>query len=172
MSPSEIRLPADALVLLVGPSGCGKSTWARRHFRDTQIVSSDECRRLVSDDEADQDATLQAFRVLHAILRGRMSLGRLAIADATNLRVHARERLRGIAAEHGRPVIALVFDVSLDACLRRAAGRARQVSTEVIRSQHEMLQREKPRLEEEGYAVIFHLRERRSLTPGGEPATE
>lgn len=94
----ELRIPKGALVLLVGAAGCGQSTWARRHFRAAEVVSSDECRRLVSDDEGDQTVNGLAFPVFHAIIRGRLALGRLAVADSTNLHPHARERLREIAA--------------------------------------------------------------------------
>ena len=80
----ELEIPPDALVVLVGPSGCGKSTFARRWFRETEVVSSDECRRLVSDDAADQSVSREAFAVFYAILRGRLAAGRVAVADATS----------------------------------------------------------------------------------------
>ena len=60
-------VPVDALVLLVGPAGAGKSTWARGRFRRSQVVSSDDLREMVSDDATDQDATRDAFAILHAI---------------------------------------------------------------------------------------------------------
>lgn len=49
----ELRIPNLSLVVLVGPSGSGKSTFARRHFRPTEVLSSNFCRGLVSDDEND-----------------------------------------------------------------------------------------------------------------------
>jgi protein phosphatase len=61
----NISIPELSLVLLVGPSGSGKSTFARKHFLATEVVSSDFCRALVSDDENDQSATSDAFDVLH-----------------------------------------------------------------------------------------------------------
>ncbi len=36
-----LRLPELSLVLLIGPSGSGKSSFARKHFKPTEIVSSD-----------------------------------------------------------------------------------------------------------------------------------
>ncbi|HKQ89636.1 MAG TPA: AAA family ATPase, partial [Blastocatellia bacterium] len=42
------------MILLVGPSGAGKSTFAARHFKQTEIISSDGCRAMVCDDESDQ----------------------------------------------------------------------------------------------------------------------
>ena len=50
----KITIPELSLVVLMGASGCGKSTFARRHFKHTEILSSDFCRGLVSDDENDQ----------------------------------------------------------------------------------------------------------------------
>jgi protein phosphatase len=46
----NIEIPDFAFVVLVGPSGSGKSTFARTHFKPTEVVSSDQCRALVSDD--------------------------------------------------------------------------------------------------------------------------
>src|SRR5215468_7528348 len=65
--PVKITIPELSLVTLVGASGCGKSTFARQHFKPTEILSSDFCRGLVSDDENDQSATNTAFDVLHYI---------------------------------------------------------------------------------------------------------
>lgn len=154
---SELRLPTDALVVLVGASGCGKSTFARRYFGATQVVSSDECRRLVADDEGDQSASREAFAVFNAILRARMALGRLTVADATGLHPHARERLRAIAAAHRRPVVAIVFDLPLDLCLRRAAGRSRVVPLSVIARQHELLQHAREEVLREGYQRVYFV---------------
>jgi protein phosphatase len=64
-----ITVPELSLVLLVGPSGCGKSTFAKQHFKPTELLSSDYCRGLVSDDENDQTSTKEAFEVLHFIAR-------------------------------------------------------------------------------------------------------
>jgi ABC-type dipeptide/oligopeptide/nickel transport system ATPase component len=51
---TAVDIPDLALVALVGISGSGKSTFARRHFRPTQVLSSDFFRGLVADDENDQ----------------------------------------------------------------------------------------------------------------------
>jgi protein phosphatase len=81
----KINLPELSLVLLIGPSGCGKSSFARKHFLPTEIVSSDFCRSVVSDDENDQSATGDAFDLLHTIVRKRLARGRLTVVDATNV---------------------------------------------------------------------------------------
>jgi ABC-type glutathione transport system ATPase component len=57
----KLLLPELSLVALVGPSGCGKFTFARKHFKPTEILSSDFFRALISDDE-----TKDAFELLEA----------------------------------------------------------------------------------------------------------
>jgi len=39
--PVKITLPELSLVVLIGRSGCGKSTFARKHFKPTEVLSSD-----------------------------------------------------------------------------------------------------------------------------------
>ena len=58
---SKIQVPELSLVVLMGASGSGKSTFARKHFKPTEILSSDYCRGLVSDDENDQTVSKDAF---------------------------------------------------------------------------------------------------------------
>ena len=53
---SANSLPALSLVVLIGATGSGKSTFASAHFAATEVLSSDDCRALVSDDENDQSA--------------------------------------------------------------------------------------------------------------------
>src|ERR1700744_4348005 len=96
----KITIPELCLVVLIGPSGCGKSTFARRHFKSTEVISSDFCRGLVSDDENDQEATGDAFDVLNYIASKRLSRGLLTVVDATNVQEEAREPLVKLAREH------------------------------------------------------------------------
>ena len=69
----KITIPELALVMLVGASGSGKSSFGRKHFLPTEVISSDFCRGLVSNDENDQAATGDAFDLLHTIIRKRLS---------------------------------------------------------------------------------------------------
>ena len=45
-----ITIPKLSLVVLVGVTGSGKSSFAARHFRPTEVLSSDFFRGLVGDD--------------------------------------------------------------------------------------------------------------------------
>src|ERR1700731_5204755 len=107
----EIKIPELALVVLVGASGSGKSTFARTHFRSTEILSSDFCRGLVSDDENDQAATKNAFEVLHFIAGKRLAVGKLVVVDATNVQSEARKPIIELARQYHCIPVAIVFDL-------------------------------------------------------------
>ncbi len=95
-----MKIPELSLVVLIGASGSGKSTFARKHFKATEILSSDYCRGLVSDDENNQAATKEAFEVLHFIAGKRLAAGRLPVIDAPNVQPETRKPLVALAREY------------------------------------------------------------------------
>ena len=154
----NITIPDLALVLLIGPSGSGKSTFGRKHFLATEVVSSDTCRGLVSDNENDQSATKDAFALLHEILRKRLARGRLTVVDATNTQAEARKTLIALAQEFHVVPCAIVFDLPERLCQDRNALRPdRQFGPHVIRNQSAQLRRSLRGLEREGLRHIFKL---------------
>lgn len=154
----NITIPDLALLLLVGPSGSGKSTFGRKHFLTTEVVSSDVCRGLVSDNENDQSATNDAFALLHEILRKRLARGRLTVVDATNTQPEARKTLIALAQEFHVVPCAIVFDLPERLCQDRNASRPdRQFGPHVIRNQSAQLRRSMRGLEREGLRHIFKL---------------
>ena len=94
-----LRIPELSLVVMIGPSGSGKSSFARKHFQPTEVISSDYCRGLVSDDENNQKVTTEAFDVLRYIGSKRLALGNLTVVDATNVQMEARKPLVQLARE-------------------------------------------------------------------------
>ena len=156
---STIRIPELSLVVLVGVTGSGKSTFAARHFRPTEVLSSDAFRGLVGDDENDQSVTAEAFEALHVVAAKRLSLGRLAVVDATNVEPDARRPLVDLAREHHVLPVAIVLDVPEKVCAQRNAARAdRELGPGVIRRQRSSLSRSLRRLEREGFRRVFVLR--------------
>jgi len=152
-----IHLPPAALVLLIGASGSGKSTFASRHFDADAVVSSDRLRGLVAGDESDQRATDAAFNRLREWLNARLTAGGLAVVDATNVDWMQRGELIALSHKHGRPAIAIVFNLPLEVCLARNATRSRTVHASVIRRQVAQVTRDIDRLDLEGFAAVHVL---------------
>src|SRR5947207_4476273 len=138
----KISIPNLSLVVLIGPSGSGKSTFARKHFLPTEVLSSDACRGLVSDDENSQAATNDAFDVLHYIAAKRLALGRLTVIDATNVQPESRKPLVELARQYHCLPVAIVLNVPEKVCRERNAGRAdRNFGPHVVRPQHTQMRR-------------------------------
>jgi len=154
-----IRIPDFALVVLMGASGSGKSAFAARHFLPTEVISSDRCRALVTDDETDQSATPDAYELVHAIASKRLARRRLTVIDATNVRPEDRKNLVGLARRwHALPV-AIVFNLPEETCLARNKIREdRRTPGRVIHDQVHRLHRSLRGLDREGFRGVHVLR--------------
>src|SRR5258708_14236554 len=119
----NIAIPELSLVALIGISGSGKSTFARKHFKPTEILSSDFCRALVSDDENSQKATNDAFDVLHFIAAKRLAAGKLTVVDATNVQPEARKPLVALARQYHVLPVAIVLNMPQSLCQQRNQAR-------------------------------------------------
>lgn len=154
-----LEIPELALVVLIGPSGAGKSTFAARHFLPTEVVSSDACRALVSDDENNQAATGDAFDLVHYIARKRLGRGRLTVIDATNVRADDRKHMIDIAREQHVLPVAIVFDLPESVCHERNASRPdRTFGPQVVRRQRRQMRQGLRGLKREGFRYIHTLR--------------
>ncbi|MBL8857426.1 MAG: polynucleotide kinase-phosphatase [Planctomycetes bacterium] len=152
------RFPELSLVVLLGASGSGKSTFARRHFKPTEVVSSDFCRGLVSDDESSMDASKDAFDVLHFIAGRRLARGKLTVIDATNVTREARAPLVALAREYHCLPVAIVLDMPEKVCLERNASRPdRDFGKHVVRNHIGALRRSRRSLQKEGFRHVFAL---------------
>jgi protein phosphatase len=155
----QITIPELSLIVLIGTSGAGKSTFARRHFRPTEIVSSDYCRGVVDDDENSLDATADAFDLLHYIVRKRLQRGRLTVVDATNVQPEARKKLIELAREHYVQATAIILDIPIDIAQARNDQRPeRDFGPHVIRNQYRQLRRSFRGLKREGFRYIHVLK--------------
>ena len=153
-----MKIPEPSLVLLIGPSGSGKSTFAREHFKPTEILSSDFCRGLVSDDETDQAATNDAFEVLHFVAAKRLAAGKLTVIDATNVQVEARKPLLALAREYHCLTVAIVFNMPAKLCQERNETRLdRNLKPHVIRQQSQQLRRSLRNLKREGFQRFVYV---------------
>jgi len=155
----EIKVPQLSLVLLVGVSGSGKSTFAKKHFKKHEVVSSDICRGIVSNDENDQSATNDAFDVLKYIISKRLKNGLLTVVDATNVKAESRKALIRLAREFHTLPVAIVLDLPQRVCEDRNEERAdRNFGRHVIRNQKLQLKRSIKGLKREGFRKMYILK--------------
>lgn len=153
-----INIPELCVVALIGVSGSGKSTFAARHFLGSEVISSDFCRKLVSDDENDQSATGDAFDLLHSIAAKRLERGRLTVVDATSVRPEDRRSIVRLAKDHHVFACAIVLDVPAEICRARNDARPdRDFGDHVIRNQRAALRRSIRDLRKEGFRKVYVL---------------
>src|SRR5262249_22545839 len=126
-------------------------------FLPTQIVSSDECRALVFDDPSDQGVSGHAFDLMHFIIEKRLTLGRLTVADATNLRRQHRRALARIAQAHYFNTAAVVLNMQMEMSLERKAKVKRKVRQEALMNQCVLLKRPLTTIEEEDFNYVHVL---------------
>ena len=154
----KLEIPELCLVALVGPSGSGKSTFAARHFKPTEVVSSDACRAMVADDPNDQAATPEAFALLNYIASTRLRAGRLTVIDATSVQPQARKSLVELARAHDCLPVAIVLNMPESLCLARNRERDdRNFGSHVVRQQAQLLGRSIRGLRREGFRYVYVL---------------
>lgn len=156
--PTNLEIPDFSLVVLIGATGSGKSTFAAKHFKPTEIISSDYCRGLVADDENDQGASGDAFDLVRTIAEKRLKNRRLAVIDATNVRASDRKQWIETARRwHALPV-AIVLDPGLDVCIERNKPRAdRNFGPGVPQRMVQEIRKGLRGLQREGFRQVWEL---------------
>ena len=114
MDKYRIEIPEFCLVAMIGATSSGKSSFALRHFKPTEVLSSDFFRGMVSDDENDQSASNDAFDLLHYAANKRLTV----LTDGL-FTLRCKEEARDRVHQSG-----LDLDV-----LDRGTGQWRDVST-------------------------------------------
>jgi protein phosphatase len=152
----KLTIPEFSLVVLVGASGSGKSHFAQKVFKRTEVISSDYCRGLVSDDENDQAATKDAFDVLKYIAAKRLAGARLTVIDATNVQMEARKPLLALALQYHCLAIAIVLNLPEGVCVDRNKDRPdRNFGRRVVAQQRSQLRRSMRGLRREGFRYVY-----------------
>ncbi|MBR8839670.1 MAG: polynucleotide kinase-phosphatase [Stigonema ocellatum SAG 48.90 = DSM 106950] len=154
----KITIPELSLIVLIGASGSGKSTFAHKHFQPFEVLSSDFCRGLVSDDENNQSVSNHAFEVLRFIAAKRLAGGKLTVIDATNVQPEDRRELLLIARQYHCFPVAIVLNLPEELCHERNQQRPnRQFGFHVVRRHTQNLRRSLRNLEQEGFRYVYIL---------------
>lgn len=137
-------------MITVGLPGSGKTTYLAK--LGVNAISSDEIRRLIADNPADQSIHGRVFATIRYLIRQRLAAGRhVTYVDATHLTRWERRPYVELARKYGCRLEALFFDVSVKVCIQRNRGRDRLVPEDVIRKMAERLE---PPTRDEGFARI------------------
>ena len=154
----RIEIPEFALVAMVGATSSGKSTFARKHFLNTEILSSDFFRGMISDDENNQKVSKEAFDLLFYAANKRLSLMKTTVIDATNVTPAARKQVIELAHAQNVHSVAIVLNLPEKELLERNAARPdRGYPEHVIRKHMSDLRRSIKNLKKEGFRFVYIL---------------
>jgi protein phosphatase len=155
---TDLDIPDFCLVVLIGATGCGKSTFAGKHFAASEVISSDRCRAMVSDDETDQSVSADAFDLVRAIAEKRLKHRKLSVIDATNVRAADRKAWIDLARRWHTLPVAIVLDPGADVCIERNKLRPdRAFGGEVARRMTQEVRRGVGALQREGFRQVWRL---------------
>lgn len=154
----RIEIPEFALIAMVGATSSGKTTFALKHFKKTEVLSSDRFRGIVSDDEDDQSASADAFDLLYYAANKRLNKMRTTVIDATNLHAPDRKKVLDIAREQNVHAVAIVLNLPERILQERNQTRQeRQYPERVIRKHVYELRRSIRGLRREGFRFVYVL---------------
>ena len=154
----QIELPEFVLIALIGPSSSGKTTFAGRHFQHTQVLSSDQFREMVSDDETDQSVSKDAFELLYHTAEKRLAHRRTTVIDATNLQSKDQKKIVELAKAQNVHAAAIVLNIPEKVLLERNAARKERILPKsVMKSQISALRRSMRGVKKAGFRFVYVL---------------
>lgn len=119
------------IVVLSGLPGSGKSRWLSD--QGLTALSSDAARILLTDDITNQNVNRLVFSTLRKLCEARLAAGAaVTYIDSTALTPWERRCWVRFAELHDCEVECVFFDVALEVCKSRNAGRERVVPDEAM----------------------------------------
>ena len=154
----RIEIPEFALVAMIGATSSGKTTFAHKHFKDTEVLSSDFFRAMVCDDENDQTVSSDAFELLYFAANKRLDRMKTTVIDATNLSNSARQQVLELAHKQNVHSVAIVLDLPEKELMQRNKNRAdRGYPDRVIHSHYTSLKKCIRHLKKDGFRFVYVL---------------
>lgn len=142
------------LTILMGIPGCGKSTWAENNADGAVIVSSDAIR---GDGPYDPSDNERVFAQFHSDIERALGAGRDVIADATNVEVFARAKLRRIARNTDAKTRLVTFDNLPQAVARNDRRTKDLVPDDAMKRMLMLFTRQRGFIDREGYDEILQI---------------
>ena len=156
MDKYRIEIPEFCLVAMIGATSSGKTSFALKHFKPTEVLSSDFFRGIVADDENDQGASGDAFDLLYYAANKRLGNMKTTVIDATNLQPYARKKVIDLAREQNVHSAAIVLNLPEKLLQERNRERPdRGYPERVIRKHVSDLKRSIGSLKREGFRFVY-----------------
>lgn len=151
-----MEIPELCLVAMVGGTSSGKTSFAVRHFKPTEVLSSDFFRGMVCDDENSQSVSGDAFDLLYYAANKRLNNGKLTVIDATNIQQNARKQVIDLAREQNVHAAAIVLNLPEEILQERNKARPeRNFPERVIRQHCRDVKRSIKGLKREGFRFVY-----------------
>lgn len=151
-----IEIPELCLVAMVGGTSSGKTSFALRHFKPTEVLSSDFFRGMICDDENSQSVSGDAFDLLYYAADKRLNNGKLTVIDATNIQQNARKQVIDLAREQNVHAAAIVLNLPEEILQERNKARPeRNFPERVIRQHCRDVKRSIKGLKREGFRFVY-----------------
>ncbi|MDE7213047.1 MAG: polynucleotide kinase-phosphatase, partial [Anaeroplasmataceae bacterium] len=151
-----IEIPEFCLVAMVGGTSSGKSSFANKHFKSTEVLSSDYFRSMVCDNENDQSVSADAFDMLFYAATKRLNHMKLTVIDATNIQQNSRKKILDLAKEQNVHTVAIVLNLPEEVLQERNKARANRNFPERVIRQHCIdVKNSIKHLKQEGFRFIY-----------------
>lgn len=151
----------NKLVLMVGVPGSGKSTYARKYYKGYQLLSSDEIRKELFNDENCQSNNAYVFSTLYKRARAFLLQGLNVVIDATNVTIRDRKKALNQFEDLEIKRICCYIKTPIEICYKQDLKRERNVGKEIINSF--FLKLEEP-TKEEGFDQIKIVEYKKQMT--------
>lgn len=156
MDKYRIEIPEFCLVALIGGTSSGKTSFAHKHFKPTEVLSSDFFRGMVCDDENSQSVSGDAFDLLYYAANKRLNNMKLTVIDATNIQQSARKQVLSLAKEQNVHAAAIVLNLPEEILQERNKARPeRNFPERVIRQHCRDVKRSIKGLKHEGFRFVY-----------------
>lgn len=128
-------------VMMVGLPASGKSTVAKEMSEQAgmALLSSDEIRKEIFNDESNQDNNSMVFEIMNNRLKENIKKGISCIYDATNINSKRRKAILSQVPKDVRKTCIYV-GVNYRECIKRDLQRERVVGAEVIEKMYKSMQ--------------------------------
>lgn len=156
MDKYKIEIPEFCLVAMVGGTSSGKTSFALKHFKPTEVLSSDFFRGMICDDENSQSVSGDAFDLLYYAANKRLDNMKLTVIDATNIQKTTRSQVIDLAREQNVHAAAIVLNIPEEIMQERNKARPeRNFPERVIRQHCRDVKRSIRGLKREGFRFVY-----------------